>query len=364
MISCELLGFESNKFLKILKMDSIFDQLSKNQFENYISTDKIKYYRDLIAKTLYSSMFDWIIKKINILISNKEMGKNKKLSSIVICDFLGFENIEENGIEQLVINYADERLQQFFINQFLLEQDDYLHEKIIFEEILFNNNKEIIDLIDHPNKSIFSILNSQLPKNYNENKFYDDIYLHLSSIKNIALNKKNDKKNFSVRHYCGEINYKIKGFVNLNSEHLFNEIFETLLDSKNKLIKYLIRKFIQTNNKNNSNKLYTETLTNQIKKKLDDLTKMLSQSNPSFIKCLRPNKNQKSNLFESIDVNRQLICSGLLEAIKIKKQGYTVKMNHLDFVIKYRFLVKGFNYEKSNCDYLKSSMVVRILKFT
>lgn len=34
-------------------------------------------------------------------------------------------------------------------------------------------------------------------------------------------------------------------------------------------------------------------------------------------------------------------CAGLMEAIQIRKAGYEIRLNHYDFMKKYRYLIKG-----------------------
>ena len=44
-----------------------------------------------------------------------------------ILDMYGFEAFQHNGFEQLLINYANEKLQQMFIeSSFKQEQEEYL----------------------------------------------------------------------------------------------------------------------------------------------------------------------------------------------------------------------------------------------
>lgn len=74
------------------------------------------YTRDALCKGLYSRLFDWIVQKVN-----KAMYKQEVQTSVTIgiLDIYGFEIFEENGFEQLCINYVNEKLQQIFIGNFL-----------------------------------------------------------------------------------------------------------------------------------------------------------------------------------------------------------------------------------------------------
>jgi myosin heavy subunit len=74
--------------------------------------------RDAMAKALYSSLFNFIVSRINdelFLVKARVEG----LKWIGILDVFGFESFEHNSFEQFCINFCNERLQQYF-NRYLL----------------------------------------------------------------------------------------------------------------------------------------------------------------------------------------------------------------------------------------------------
>ena len=85
-----------------------------------------------MAKTIYGKLFNWLVEKINLSISermNAKSGKNMKF--IGLLDIFGFEIFKVNSFEQLCINYANEKLQQQFNHHmFNLEQEEYKQEHI------------------------------------------------------------------------------------------------------------------------------------------------------------------------------------------------------------------------------------------
>lgn len=72
--------------------------------------------RDSFAKTIYGRIFNWIVHKINGTIFRSGAGDQGN-NSIGVLDIFGFENFTVNSFEQLCINYANESLQQFFVQQ-------------------------------------------------------------------------------------------------------------------------------------------------------------------------------------------------------------------------------------------------------
>jgi myosin heavy subunit len=63
--------------------------------------------RDALCRTLYGNLFDWIVKKLN-----ECLRPTSKLADVTlgVLDIFGFENFKTNSLEQLLINYANEKL--------------------------------------------------------------------------------------------------------------------------------------------------------------------------------------------------------------------------------------------------------------
>ena len=250
-LAAEFLGLESEKLNKILTIKKYTDPLTKNVLERFVPIDAAHNSRDAISKAIYAKMFDWIIKKINLAIANTEKEKlikdKDKILKIGILDIFGFEIFEVNSFEQLCINYANERLQQFFNNSlFKLEQDEYVKEKIDWSKINFKDNKDIIELIDNNSKSIFSLLDSEaILKNTDDKKFRDNVYNHLTGNPHLVSYKGGYGDTIVIHHYAGQVEYLVYSFIEKNNDQLNNDIGEAFENSKNKLIKHLFKKKVK-----------------------------------------------------------------------------------------------------------------------
>jgi myosin heavy subunit len=357
---------------KILTVKKYTDPLTKKVLERSVSIDAAHNSRDAISKAIYAKMFDWIIKKINSAIANSEKEKlikdKEKLLKIGILDIFGFEIFEVNSFEQLCINYANERLQQFFNNSiFKLEQEEYIKEKIDWSKIQFQDNKDIIELIDNPTKSIFTLLDSEaMLKNTDDKKFRDNVYQHLNANPHLINIKGGYGDNIIIDHYAGKVEYLVYEFIEKNNDQLNNDISEAFENSKNKLIKFLFKKKEDPKDKKKGsnvkesgpNKIQTDSLSKQFKKQLDELLKMLVQSNPRYVKCIKPNSVKRPRIFESLDVNRQLLSAGVLESIKIRKQGYSVRRTKEEFVRRYLPLTPHINLKNYNHNQEKYELIV------
>jgi myosin heavy subunit len=122
---------------------------------------------EAFAKEIYSKMFDWIIKYLNLaLLPASLRGTNKDPETIYrkigLLDIFGFEIFAKNSIEQLCINFTNEKLHQLYVEYvFKLEQKTFIDEglKEFLANLSFNDNQEVIDLLAHEDKKKFSIFN-------------------------------------------------------------------------------------------------------------------------------------------------------------------------------------------------------------
>lgn len=354
-IASQLIGIDDICLMTILTKKKMIDAMSKNIIFKINKIEMVYNCRDALCKALYSNMFDYLVKRINAAISNQDekekIGIEKdKFKKIGILDIFGFENFEVNSFEQLCINYANERLQQFFNNHiFKLEQEEYKKEGIDFTQVEFVDNKNIIELIDDIKSSIFALLDSEsfIP-NANDSSFREKVYKYLK--KNSCLGDE-VKGYLSINHFAGEVYYKVNGFIEKNLDQLTVDILEAMEKSKNKLVKkiFTLKEKEKEDEKKKKgvvqgNKIMSDSLSKQFKRQLDDLIKMLIQSNPRFVKCIKPNSNKSPNEFNSSDVCFQLLSAGVLEAIKIRKQGYSIRRTQDEFIKRYIQLIPQFNY--------------------
>ena len=81
---------------------------------------------------------------------------------IGLLDVYGFEFFEVNSFEQLCINFANEKLQQFFLTcVFKTEEELHIKEGVPWKEIEFQDNQPAIELMEKPPNGILRLLDSQ-----------------------------------------------------------------------------------------------------------------------------------------------------------------------------------------------------------
>ncbi|KAF1440229.1 MYH1B protein, partial [Pygoscelis papua] len=175
-----------------------------------------------LAKSVFEKMFLWMVVRINQQLDTKQ----PRQYFIGVLDIAGFEIFDFNSLEQLCINFTNEKLQQFFNHHmFVLEQEEYKKEGIEWEFIDFGMDlAACIELIEKP-MGIFSILEEEcmFPKATDtsfKNKLYDQ---HLGKSNNFQKPKPGKGKaeaHFSLVHYAGTVDYNISGWLEKNKDPL------------------------------------------------------------------------------------------------------------------------------------------------
>ncbi|EDM04786.1 rCG33626 [Rattus norvegicus] len=194
-----------------------------------------------LAKAVYEKMFLWMVTRINQQLDTKQ----PRQYFIGVLDIAGFEIFDFNSLEQLCINFTNEKLQQFFNHHmFVLEQEEYKKEGIEWEFIDFGMDlAACIELIEKP-MGIFSILEEEcmFPKATDtsfKNKLYEQ---HLGKSNNFQKPKPAKGKveaHFSLVHYAGTVDYNIAGWLDKNKDPLNETVVGLYQKSSMKTLAYL-----------------------------------------------------------------------------------------------------------------------------
>ena len=334
--------------------------------ENYLNFNKIKVGFEIIEKkrntqerklvlesvcqNLYLVLFNFIINKINENIDTTYD------NYIGILDIFGFEVFKKNNFEQLCINYTNERLQNIF-NKFIfeLEQKEYKREGIKWEDIPFASNNHIINLIDgKKDKSIFSCLIEQsILGSGCDRGFYQNIVSGLNGRDNFIIKKKDEvNRRFRIEHYAGSVRYESVGYVNKNRNSVDVRLKKVIENSSNQILS----KFDLSIFSFASGKIKNKNIIYQFKGQLDKLIKELGEQEQHYIRCIKPNDENICNKFDEERVLEQLKYCGVLEAIKIARLGYPVRIQKELFYNKFYSLFKynGLNnYDNVNDLFIK-----------
>ncbi|KAK8918406.1 hypothetical protein KSP39_PZI021372 [Platanthera zijinensis] len=206
-----------------------------------------------------------------------QVGKTHTGSSISFLDICGFEFSHKNGFEQFCRNYANERILQFIVSHLLKrEQEEYTIEGLNWSKIEFADNDDCINLYE-------------------------------------------------------KVLYNTSYFLDNNRDILHEDFIKLLLSCSNQLSKVLAS-FISIS-------FPMQSACKELKDQLSELTQLLENTNPHFIRCINPNRKQLAGIYEEDFVIHQLRSSRLLEVARIARSSYPTRMTFLQFAERYKSLL-------------------------
>ncbi|CAK8692984.1 unnamed protein product [Clavelina lepadiformis] len=299
--------------------------------------------RDALMKYLYEQVFLWLVKHIG---NDLCAPPNEACSFIGLLDVYGFESFHENGLEQLCINYANEKLQQYYVSNFLkLQQEELALEGVSWEGLDLNNKVSCLNVLESPRSSIFALLNEEcrLNRASNPSQLRDRISEHFFGNGHICRPRiSTSTPAFSVLHYAGSVTYDTDQLIMKNKDELPHEIANLLMNSRNEFVQNLISRKVQASlarGKAAKGKAQ-ETVLTEFKKSLDGLLTTLSSTNCHYIRCIKPNNISAPSQFDSFHVVDQLRSSGVVETVQICGHLHPHRISYPHFLSHFSFLLQ------------------------
>lgn len=311
-----------------------------------------------LSKVLYERMFLWQVVRINKALDTKE----RRSYFIGVLDIAGFEIFEYNSFDQLCINLTNEKLQQFFNHtMFVLEQEEYKKEGLIWESIDFGMDLEkTIDLIEKP-KGIFAILEEECivpkasDKSYLEKLHATHAGKHPSYAKPSTKAKGKDG-DFILHHYAGSVGYSVAGWLEKNKDPINENSAGLLALATDALVASLFQDYNPNAGTRRKGSAF-QTVSYNHREKLKVLLATLGDTSPHFVRCIIPNETKSPGEIDGDLVLHQLRCNGVLEGIRICRKGFPSRMLFSDFRQRYQILASsaipgGFIDGKVACEKL------------
>merc|ERR1719266_3128172 len=303
-----------------------------------------------IGRSIYERLFTFIMTKCNETLIDPTM---KKVQYIGCLDIAGFEIFDYNGFEQLCINFANEKLQQFF-NQhmFVLEQEEYVREGLEWGNVDFGMDlQKCIDMFEKPMGLLAIFEEESLFPKATDQSFAAKLHENLLDK---PLGEHNFKKpspkpdpgaHFAVVHYAATVSYNLTNWLEKNKDPLNDTIVELMKNGSNPLLVECfydhpgqpleVKKDAGGGGKKKGG---GKTVTSFYKAQLDDLMKVLYSTDPSFIRCVVPNTHKIPGGVEPGLIMHQYQCNGVLAGIAICKKGFPNKIVYPEFKTRYNIL--------------------------
>ncbi|XP_076432881.1 unconventional myosin-VI isoform X1 [Peromyscus maniculatus bairdii] len=286
--------------------------------------------RDALAKTVYSHLFDHVVNRVNQCFPFETSSY-----FIGVLDIAGFEYFEHNSFEQFCINYCNEKLQQFFNERILKEEQElYQKEGLGVNEVHYVDNQDCIDLIEVKLVGILDILDEEnrLPQPSDQHftsavhqKHKDHFRLTIPRKSKLAVHRNlRDDEGFIIRHFAGAVCYETTQFVEKNNDALHMSLESLICESRDKFIRALFESSTNNNKdtKQKAGKLSFISVGNKFKTQLNLLLDKLRSTGASFIRCIKPNLKMTSHHFEGAQILSQLQCSGMVSVLDLMQGGF------------------------------------------
>ncbi|KAA0165511.1 hypothetical protein FNF31_01856 [Cafeteria roenbergensis] len=347
-----LLGVEPSRLASALTMQE--RQTASERVESPLELSQAAAAKGSLAKTLYGRMFDWLVRQVNVNIAGD---LDSSLNVIGVLDIFGFEIFEHNSFEQLCINFCNEKLQQHFnAHVFKEEEKCYIAEGIDYSEVEFEDNQDVLDVIEKPPGGILIVLDDQTKSRGrgSDTAFLNHIKRGLAKAKRFAMPSARERGlalPFGVHHYAGKVMYDAEGFLEKNKDEMMLQLRELCtVHTRNDFIQELFAAEAEELGVSASagslsgaaspttarKRSVKDTQGSQFRKQLDSLMGVLNKTFPHYVRCVKSNSVKKPRIFESGLCLRQLRYAGVFEAVKIRQRGFPFRWTHADFYKRYR----------------------------
>uniref|UniRef100_A0A7N6A7K3 Myosin, heavy chain 10, non-muscle n=1 Tax=Anabas testudineus TaxID=64144 RepID=A0A7N6A7K3_ANATE len=388
---CHLLGMNVMEFTRAILSPRI--KVGRDYVQKAQTKEQADFAVEALAKATYERLFRWLVHRINKALDRT---KRQGASFIGILDIAGFEIFQLNSFEQLCINYTNEKLQQLFNHtMFILEQEEYQREGIEWSFIDFGLDLQpCIDLIERPANppGVLALLDEEcwFPK-ATDKTFVDKLIQEQGTHTKFQRPRQlKDKADFCIIHYAGRVDYKADEWLMKNMDPLNDNVATLLHQSTDKFVAELWKDEIQTIQRASfydsitsldepavdrivgldqvagmnetafgatykTKKGMFRTVGQLYKESLTKLMATLRNTNPNFVRCIIPNHEKRAGKLEPHLVLDQLRCNGVLEGIRICRQGFPNRIVFQEFRQRYEILTpnaipKGFMDGKQACE--------------
>ncbi|GMI04054.1 hypothetical protein TrVE_jg11203 [Triparma verrucosa] len=321
---------------------------------------------DALIKHCYGNLFTFLVSKINQ--SHKlSVASN---SFIGILDIFGFEIMKYNSLSQLCINFANEKLQQQFNQQvFVRERELYLEEGLPVDVITFKDNQPVIDLISKKPSGLLPLLEEagMLSRVVEPSALVSSFDKPHAGVHPNYGKARFGNEDFVIKHFAGEVLYSAKELLSKNNDSLHEDLKILLSNSTSDFIVNVCTQFekegasgyVEKTEEEKERELEMEeakeasskkrgsaktklaasqTVTSKFRGQLNSLVETLTSTEPHYIKCIKPNSSKSPTTANDELVLEQLRYSGVLEVVRIRREGFPIRMSFTDFHKRFEIL--------------------------
>ncbi|KAF9764456.1 Myosin-51 [Nosema granulosis] len=310
----EFLNVDADEFENIfIKRDL---NVRNEKIEVFNSLEDALTIRNSIARDIYSHLFDYIVNSINESLSDNI---HKISFNISILDIFGFEVFENNTLDQLCINWANEKIQNEFIKRIFLEKKKlYDKEGLPWDNVAFEDNSGCIEEIEKP-CGLMDLIDEESNHSWGSaDNLSQKIKQYLKKYVTVKC-----RDTITVKHFARDVDYDVTDFIEKNRERTSLELVNLGLTNRPKKTSAI----------------------SSFSKSLKGLFESINNTQIKYIRCIKPNNDNKPLVFDNSLVYKQLLATGVTETIKISRQLYSQEMDKELFHLRFPHV----NIEKVGC---------------
>lgn len=293
--------------------------------------------RDSFARACYERLFKWLVRAINLALAEAAVARHDpSLASIGLVELPGFEVCAANGFEQLCFNCADEKARQFFLaHVFKAEAALYAAEGVPAAHA-FADNQGCVDLLEAPPNGILRLLDSHgaMP-HASDASFCERVRAAHGHSPYLAPPhaESGGESTFTVRHFAGEVKYSAHGFLRKNSSALDAAFRAAMLESSVPFLRDLFALDADESTQpqravraEGSGEAASSSAAKRFLSETAQLFTQLGSGGAHFVHCMRPNGRSEHGQVDSAMLLRQLRANGALEAVRLVRDGFPIRV--------------------------------------
>lgn len=132
--------------------------------------------------------------------------------------------------------------------------------------------------------------------------------------------------------------YTVEHFIDKNRDALYGHVHDLLAVSSCPIVSDIFPKRMEEGTDSSAK----QTVANKYLGQLSALVSVLRESSTRFVRCIKSNQEKLPAKLDKPSVLRQLICSGVIAALEVRRAGFPTRIPYREFVREFRaFTPKG-----------------------
>lgn len=269
-----------------------------------------------------------------------------------LLDYTGYDSLAVNNLEQLCVNFSNEKYFEKFFVENLIEKEKKVFEeeglrKVLAEFPEFQSNSDLIKIIESKDKPIglLKLISMVSQSKRTEQKpkeaykgFVTDLTKTYKNSSHIGHKVKKKADEFHINHSFYTIEYDPSNFIEIDKNSSLEGFFLTIIKQNNSELHEFLGPYLAAveNYKYSS---YGE----QFVLEINNIYKEMSACEIKYVLNIRPNNKMKCEEFDQLCVIPQIQNLGLVDFLSFKKATYPIRKDCVQFTRKFLEIKKTEN---------------------